>query len=145
MATIVVGVDGSAGAEEALRFAVREAELRGARLRAVTAWHVSTPAFAGDLPVDVDPSEFERNAVELLDDALAALGEEVANVEVERVTREGQPAQVLVEEAEDAELLVVGSRGHGGFVGLLVGSVSQQCVHHAPCPVAIVRERGESG
>jgi nucleotide-binding universal stress UspA family protein len=140
MATIVVGVDGSDGAQEALRDAIQEARLRGAGLRVVTAWHVSTMAYGGGLAPDVDPSMFEKSARAALDAALAALGEQADGVVIERAVRMGQPAQVLVEEARGADLLVVGSRGHGGFVGLLLGSVSHQCALHASCPVVIVHK-----
>ena len=138
MGTIVVGVDGSAGAQEALRFAASEAKLRGDRLRAVIVWHVPTMAYGGGFGPAVSPTEFEDNARATLEAALAAVGDEVAGLEVEQAVRTGQPALVLVEEAQDADLLVVGSRGHGGFVGLLLGSVSQQCAHHASCPVVVV-------
>ena len=139
---IVVGVDGSESAQAALRFALGEARLRGTTVRAVAAWHLATgggafdPALVGDL---------DRDAREALERALAAAEEDAAGVEVESVVREGAPARVLVEEADAAELLVVGSRGLGGFRGLLLGSVSQQCSHHAPCPVVIVRHARELG
>jgi nucleotide-binding universal stress UspA family protein len=71
----------------------------------------------------------------------AHVADESGGAQIERVAVEGQAARVLVGAAEGAELLVVGSRGHGGFTGLLLGSVSQQCAHHAPCPVVILRER----
>ncbi|HUK94285.1 MAG TPA: universal stress protein [Gaiellaceae bacterium] len=144
MGTVVVGVDGSEGAQEALRFAASEARLRGDRLRVVTVWHVPTIAYSGGLGPAVGFSEFDEDARARLGAALEAAGDEVAGLEVERVVREGQPALELVEEARDADLLVVGSRGHGGFVGLLLGSVGQQCAQHAPCPVVIVHKHGGS-
>jgi nucleotide-binding universal stress UspA family protein len=140
MSTIVVGVDGSSGAREALRFAVEEARLRGATLRLVTAWHIPPMAYSGGFVVPFDSREFEKNAAAAGEKALAELQDETAGLEVQRLTREGQAAHVLLEEAKDADLLVVGSRGHGGFTGLLLGSVSQQCAHHASCPVVIVNE-----
>jgi nucleotide-binding universal stress UspA family protein len=140
MSTIVVGVDGSSGAREALRFAVEEARLRGATLRLVTAWHIPPMAYSGGYVAPLDPREFEKNAAVAGEKALAELQDETAGLEVQRLTREGQAAHVLLEEAKDADLLVVGSRGHGGFTGLLLGSVSQQCAHHASCPVVIVNE-----
>ena len=141
MATIVVGVDGSSSAQAALRFAVQEAKLRGAGVRVVTAWHVSTMVYSGGgFAPGIDPTVFEESASGSLEQALAALGDEANGVEIERSIRMGQPAQVLVEEAKDADLLVVGSRGHGGFAGLLLGSVSHQCALHARCPVVIVHE-----
>jgi nucleotide-binding universal stress UspA family protein len=142
MATIVVGVDGSDGAREALLHALGEARLRGARLLAVTAWHMSTMAYAGGgLAPGIDPAVFEESASATLDAQLSALGDQADGIDIERVVRMGQPAQVLVEEARGADLLVVGSRGHGGFAGLLLGSVSHQCAMYASCPVVVVHQR----
>lgn len=142
MGTVVVGVDGSPGSELALRFAVQEARQRGARLRVVTAWHMPAMVNGGGFaPVSVypiAPAEFEESAMKGLENSLAALADEVAGLDVEQVIEQGQASEVLVEQAEGAELLVVGTRGHGGFAGLLLGSVSQQCTHHAHCPVVIV-------
>ena len=141
MATIVVGFDGSGSAQEALRFAVREARLRGAGLRVVTAWHLPTMAYGGGLSgPEVDPAVLEESASAAQEAALAALGEQADGVEIERAVRMGQPAQVLTTEARGADLLVVGSRGRGGFAGLLLGSVSHQCALYAPCPIVIVHE-----
>ncbi len=140
MAMIVVGVDGSTSAKQALSFAVQEATLRDARLRAVAGWHMSTMGYEGvGFGPDIDPSIFDMSAAAALEAALDALGERANGLEIERVVRMGGPAEVLVEEARSADLLVVGSRGHGGFVGLLLGSVSHQCAMHASCPVVIVR------
>jgi nucleotide-binding universal stress UspA family protein len=145
MATIVVGVDGSASAQEALRFAVQEAQLRGAGVRAVMGVYLATMAYGGmagwgPAGTGLDPTELEERARAALDTAVDALGEP-ADMQVERVVDFGQPAQVLIEEARGAELLVVGSRGHGGFAGLMLGSVSHQCAMHASCPVVIVHAR----
>jgi nucleotide-binding universal stress UspA family protein len=138
--TIVVGVDGSPGAELALRFAAGEAKLRGADLRVVTAWHVPTMAYSGGFAAAaIDPTEFEKSARAGLEQTVRALADELTGLKVEQVVELGQPAELLVEQAKGADLLVVGTRGHGGFAGLLLGSVSQQCAHHAPCPVVIVR------
>ncbi len=147
MATIVVGVDGSRSAQEALHVAFDEARLRGAVLRAVMAWDVSTMAYGGmsGFGPNIDPTAVEEGARAALDSAVDALSEQATGVEVERVMRMGQPAQVLVEEARGADLLVVGSRGRGGFVGLLLGSVSHQCALHASCPVLIVHEPNRTG
>ncbi|MGZ4387699.1 MAG: universal stress protein [Gaiellaceae bacterium] len=141
MGTIVVGVDGSSCAHAALHFAVHEAEIRRARLRAVSVWHVPLGAYGGGwAPAPESLAEdCEAAAREVLEEALRTLGGRIDGIEVERVVREGHPARVLVEEAQTAELLVVGSRGIGGFRELLLGSVSQQCAHHARCPVVIVR------
>lgn len=145
MGTVVVGVDGSDGGQQALGVALGEARLRGARLRVVTAWHMSAMAYGtGGMVPDVDPALFEEGASVALDAALAALDEQAAGVDIERVLRMGQPAEVLVEAARGADLLVVGSRGHGGFAGLLLGSVSHQCAMHASCPVLIVHQHNKT-
>lgn len=140
MAKIVVGVDGSAAAAAALRWALAEARLRGAELRVVHAWHL--PLLPGGETSAADPEYVllrRRDAEDLLAQALADLGSESEAVAVETVAVEGRAASALVREAADADLLVVGSRGRGGFAELLLGSVSHECAQHAPCPVAIVR------
>lgn len=143
MGTIVVSVDGSAGSAEALRFALAEARLRKAKLKAVTAWTLTYVAAPIGMMAPIDEAlipELRENARAVLAgavaDAVAAAG--AGDVEIEQEVLEGMPAQVLVEAAEGADLLVVGTRGHGGFTGLLLGSVSQQVAHHAPCPIVIV-------
>jgi nucleotide-binding universal stress UspA family protein len=143
MATVVVGVDGSDGAQEALRFAVQEARLRGAVVRAVMAWEVDTMAYsAGAWGPMIDPTGLEESIRAVLDAAVdQADAEGSGEVRIERVVAVGQAAQVLIEQAGGADMLVVGSRGHGGFVGLLLGSVSYQCAQHASCPVAVVRAK----
>lgn len=146
METIVVGVDGSPGADEAVRHAAREARLRGARLLLVTTWHVPAVAYGG---VGASPlvgmnEEFQGNAEAIQEETLKRLGGDLEGLEVEHVVREGRAASVLLEEAARADLLVVGSRGHGGFVGLLLGSVSSECAQHAEVPVLIVHAAGVS-
>jgi len=139
MSRIVVGVDGSEGAQQALEFALREAKLRRAGLRVVMSWQEPATLYAGGfvVPKPVD-EEFERGVHDALDRVLAAANGAKEGVYVDAVVRKGQAAKVLVDESRFADLLVVGSRGLGGFRGLLVGSVSQACAHHAHCPVAIV-------
>jgi len=140
MEIIVVGVDGSACADAALEFAAREAALRGARLRIVSAWEI----IAALAPVCPYPTVavcgFKEQAESAVQIALARAAELEPKVPTEGTVLQGQPAQVLIEEAKDAALLVVGNRGRGGFSSLLLGSVSQQVVHHAPCPVTVVRD-----
>jgi len=139
--TIVVGVDGSEHAERALEWAIDEAKFRNARLRLVSAWHIPTAAYGapGFAPaVNLDRA-FREVAEESVENAARRARE--AGIEVDVAVGQGQAAEVLVNVAEDADLLVVGSRGHGGFSGLLLGSVSAQCAHHAPCPLLIVRPR----
>jgi nucleotide-binding universal stress UspA family protein len=141
--TIVVGVDGSHESKQALRWALGEARVRGARIVALRAWVYPALAAGGLIPVTADLVE-QLSANEQKE--LAATVEEVAgesDVEVEQVVVEDAPARALVAASEDADLLVVGTRGHGGFSGLVLGSVSQQCAHHASCPVVIVPPRAE--
>jgi nucleotide-binding universal stress UspA family protein len=141
MGMIVVGVDSSDGANAALGFALAEPKLRQVKVLAV---HVRQFGFhrAGideaDPAFGVDLSDVRGSA----EAALAATVDEVlpsgSDVEVVRRVVEGTPGTVLVEEWPDAESLVVDSRGHGGFAGLWLGSVSQQCAQHAACPVVII-------
>jgi nucleotide-binding universal stress UspA family protein len=141
--TIVVGVDGSDCARGALEFAAAEAALRGASLRIVGAWEIPAAVYAGGLPPTIDPSVFDafrEGAETVVREAIAAAKRHQPAVECEGVTVKGQAAEVLLDEGRDADLLVVGNRGRGGFASLLLGSVSQQVVHHAPCPVIVVRE-----
>jgi nucleotide-binding universal stress UspA family protein len=145
MGVIIVGVDHSAGAEEALRFAFEEAQLRQATLRAIHAWqfgYIGAPSLEGTVPVLGAGRHEHRSAAEAaLDATIREAIPDAGEVEIERRVMEGAAAAVLVEESRGADLLVVGSRGHGGFAQLLLGSVSQQCAHHAECPVVIVRPR----
>ena len=135
--TIVVGVDGSHESKRALLWAIDEARLREARVVALRAWMYPALAAGGLIPATPDlVDRLAGNEREELADAVAEA--DTGGVEVEQVVVEGAAAQALVEAAAGADLLVVGSRGHGGFTGLLLGSVSQQCAHHAPCPVVIV-------
>ena len=145
MGRIVVGIDGSKGSDEALRFALAEARLRGVGLRIVCAWATPTAAYAGMAYVPTfDLRDVEEEAAQLkLKAAVESLGAD-PGVAVETVALEGHPADTLLAQASGADLLVVGSRGLGGFSSLLLGSVSQQVVHHAPCPVAIVPHPKES-
>jgi nucleotide-binding universal stress UspA family protein len=139
---IVVGVDSSEGAKAALRFALEEAKLRQATLRVVHTWqfgYIGVSGLEGFSPVlGADLGDLRRTAELALDAVLHEVAPGRNGVLVERHVVEGAPATVLVDESERADLLVVGSRGHGGFAGLLLGSVSQQCAHHAACPVVIV-------
>jgi nucleotide-binding universal stress UspA family protein len=148
MSVVVVGVDHSAGAKEALRFALEEAKLRHATLRAVHAWqfgYIGVTGMEGGLPaVGGELHEFRDAAAAALDATLRETIPEAGDVGVERRVVEGAPAAVLVEESRGVDLLVVGSRGHGGFAQLLLGSVSQQCAHHAECPVVIVRSKADT-
>jgi nucleotide-binding universal stress UspA family protein len=132
---IVVGVDGSPASLDALRWAVAQAALTGAVVEAVTAWQF--PATYGGYPVDAG-ADWRANAQTIQETAIKeALGDE-ATALVRRVAQ-GHSVRVLLDVAADAELLVVGSRGHGGFTGMLLGSVSEHVVAHAPCAVVVVK------
>lgn len=149
---IAVGVDGSAGSRAALLWAADEARLRRTRLKAIHAWTLRYPAAAGtdfvyghpyvggSLDAVVGPGRDNLYGAvdELLERLVADAVGACDDLQVERCAVEGAAARVLVQAVTNNDLLVVGSRGHGGFAGLLLGSVSQQCAHHAPCPVVIV-------
>jgi nucleotide-binding universal stress UspA family protein len=148
MNLIVVGVDRSEGANAALAFAHDEARLRGATLRAVQAWqfgyngYIGYTGFEGAAPaLGGDISELREAAKAALDATVREAIPHPDEVKIEQRVVEGAAGAVLVEESPQADLLVVGSRGHGGFAQLLLGSVSQQCAHHAACPVVIVRSK----
>ena len=133
---IVVGVDSSEPSKDALRWAARQAELTGSELRAVMAWDIPTTAYWAPLPESWNLEEASRGALEAT--VHETLGDPLP-VKCTTVVSKGRPALVLLEEAQDADLLVVGSRGHGGFAGMLIGSVSEHCATHAQCPVVVVR------
>ena len=148
MSAIVVGVDGSEGSIRALRFALEEARVRDVELRVVHAWHIPPAIYgSGWVPTGVDLDEYRKLAEASLARSLADAGADDAGLAVTPVLREGEPVDVLCAEAAHADLLVVGSRGLGGFRGLLLGSVSQQVVHHSPCPVVVVpgKDRDDAG
>ena len=141
MGEIIVGVDGSDGSRAALRWASRTAAARGARCRAIGAWqypaNAVTPAAPAKLP---GPEEMdERTCDDLRTVVREVLGPDADRVEVE--AGRGPAASVLLAAAARAgtDMLVVGARGRGGFAGLLLGSVSQECVEHSPCPVVVLR------
>ncbi|MBB5157564.1 universal stress protein [Saccharopolyspora phatthalungensis] len=134
---IVVGVDGSPGSRAALRWALRYAEHSNGHIVALIACGI--PALIDVvLPMSEDDvaAQAERELRKAVEETRVLLGTR-APVE-QRVVRD-HAARALLDEAQEADLLVVGHRGHGGFVEALLGSVSQHCVHHAPCPVVVVR------
>ena len=135
--TIVVGVDGSGHAEHALDWALSQAEVTGDQVLAVTCWEYPVNlGWVPPMPVDYRPDEDART---MLDQAVEKARAEHPGVDVHRLVVEGSAAGGLIDAAKGADLLVVGTRGHGGFAGLLLGSVSEHCVAHAPCPVVVVR------
>lgn len=141
MDRIVVGVDGSTHSSEALRWALDEARLHGASLEVVMTWEYP-PVYAASshdvfLPPESDLAGAAHASVaKLLVDA--GLGDQ-DDVEVIETVVSGFAAPTLIDASANADLLVVGSRGHGAFTGMLLGSVSQHCVTHAACTVAVVR------
>ena len=142
---VVVGVDGSEGSRDALRWAVDEAAARGARLSVVHGWWTPYPIPPGGLGLaPAEPEQFtqqsEKLMREMIDDAVAHAGRHPAAIELLPVQEPAAPA--LLGRAKDADLLVVGSRGRGGFTGLLLGSTSQQCVHHSTSAVVVVPNPG---
>jgi nucleotide-binding universal stress UspA family protein len=134
-ARIAVGVDGSPASLDALRWTISQAKLTGAPVDAITAWQTPSEYGMEGVGADLDWADL---AQQTLDAALAEVGNQDA-VEIHGVVRQGQPTQVLVQASAGAELLVVGSRGRGGFAGLLLGSVSEHVSAHARCPVLVVR------
>jgi nucleotide-binding universal stress UspA family protein len=132
---IVVGVDGSRHSVEALRWAAYQASTLGARVEAVTAWEYPASFGWAAVPSDWDPA---KDMEKVLQDAVsAAFGDQLPSG-LELQVREGGAARVLIEACRGATMVVVGSRGHGGFAGMLLGSVSAIVAEHASCPVLII-------
>ncbi len=140
---IAVGVDGSDTSRKALEWAYDEAGHHGASLTVVTAWHSPslpmTPPTGNNVLEDYGDQP-RREALARLEQFTSELVPKDPAVEVHTSVEEGKnPAKVLIERTKEVDLLVIGSRGHGGFVGMLLGSVSQHVVAHAECPVVVVR------
>jgi nucleotide-binding universal stress UspA family protein len=148
MNEIVVGVDGSEESRAALAWAVEEGRLRQAPVLAIHAWEVPmVPAPTGLVPPSVevvgDLTELREDAASLVEMMVREIAGDAADVEIRPLTVEDKPVNALLDAAErnDAQMIVVGSRGHGGFVSLLIGSTSDQVARHATCPVVIHRQR----
>jgi nucleotide-binding universal stress UspA family protein len=138
---VAVGADGSPQSVRALRFAHDSAAVRGAVLEVVHAWSVPYMGFAGAVPWPHEVlDEVEAQASATLQDCVRRAAVDAARARVKSFLVQGPPAPSLVEVAEGADLLVVGSRGYGGWRGLLLGSVSTQCITRAPCPVAVTHD-----
>ena len=136
--TIVVGVDGSESSNGALRWAAQQAMRTDAALEVMMTWEwPSSYGWSFPLPAEYDPA---ADAQRLLDGVIAELRESHPNLDIRARVVEGHPAPTLVEASRGADLLVVGSRGHGEFAGMLLGSVSEHCVTNAHCPVLVFRE-----
>lgn len=135
---IIVGVDGSDTAQRALRWALEEAHVRNASLDVVNAWQVPSVAYYPHTTNMFDPGAYERASREILDNALAAAGAEDLDVSIRRVSLRGGAAAGILDLAAGVDLVVLGSRGLGAVKGMLLGSVTMQIAHHAPCPVVVV-------
>jgi nucleotide-binding universal stress UspA family protein len=136
---IVVGIDGSPSSIAALDWAVRQAELTDAALEVLMTWEWPASYGWSPVPNDYDPG---HDAATFLEDTLKSVRAAHPGLSIGSSTLEGHPAPALVEASRDADLLVVGSRGHGEFAGMLLGSVSEHCVTNAECPVLVLRDRG---
>jgi nucleotide-binding universal stress UspA family protein len=141
---VVVGVDGSEPARAALAFAFAEAHRLGTTVIAVHAWSPPLPTGLADaaavaLADDGDRARYQQAAQQILTDALAGCRQQHPDVPVDERLTEVGPVMALLEAAAEPAMIVVGSRGHGGFTGLLLGSTSQSVLHHAACPVAVIR------
>lgn len=146
----VVGIDGSEPARRALRWAIDEASTSHAQLDVVHAWDlVVVTAAQSEQSYRRDVEALEHEAAAVIDGEVAAAttGLALEPAPIKRLAVRDTPARALLNAATGADLLIVGGRGRGGFKSLLLGSVSNQCVHHAPCPVAVIRgdedERGD--
>lgn len=138
MGSIVVGVDGSEGSIRALNWAAAEAAAHGHTLRVVTAWSMPVTALSpGGLPAPFPIEELEGDARAVQEETIAK-AQIPAGVAIDHVLVEGGPGAALLEASQDADLVVISSRGRGGFTGLLLGSVGQQVTGHAKCPVVVV-------
>jgi nucleotide-binding universal stress UspA family protein len=135
---VVVGVDGSTESVAALRWAAGYAAAADAQLRAVLAWHY--PSAVGPAPIGKAPASISDEVrASMTEHLTTAIAEAAEGVDVEQQIDYGHPAEVLVGQSDEADLLVVGNRGHGALTGMLGGSVSIHCVTHARCPVVVVR------
>ncbi len=135
---IVVGVDGSEQSRAAMDWAVQESRLRQGEVQAVTAWNF--PYVSDALGTAWDYEIFEKDAQAILEAELERVKDQ--GVAITGRIVEGNPASALIDASRDADLIAVGSRGHGGFTGMMLGSVSHQTIHHAHCPVLVIREPG---
>jgi nucleotide-binding universal stress UspA family protein len=134
---IVVGVDGSPSSLAAVDWAVTEARLRNGKIRLVSAWYY--PPLASEVGDGVIDDTFKNYAEQTLAEALGMVADQ--GIPVSGTVVENSPAIAMLDAARDANLVIVGSRGRGGFASLLLGSVSSQVVHHAHCPVLVVRSK----
>lgn len=140
--SIIVGVDGSDHSRAALKWAYDEAAHHGASLTVLMAW--SSPVLPqqppyGNLPPEGYETQPANDAMAMLEQAIGELDVREPAVDMQTSIEQGSPAKVLIDRSKGTDLIVVGSRGRDGFVGMLLGSVSQHVISHAHCPVAVVR------
>ncbi len=131
---IVVGVDGSDGSRDAVRWAAAQAALTGSHVRAVASWR--WPNYVTRIPPGVD---LATDTARTLQEVLADVRPEYPSVQFSEHVVEGPAGPALLTQAAGASLLVVGARGRAAFPGMLLGSVAEYCVRHGPCPVVVVR------
>lgn len=134
-AKIVVGIDGSTGAHAAIDWALSHAQAND-QIEIIHTW--TDPAMPAEIGMAFDPQIFADSAAAVLDAEMELIRERNSDIQIEGRCIRGHPGSALIEAAKDADLLVVGTRGHGGFVGLLLGSTSTYLAHHATCPLLIV-------
>jgi nucleotide-binding universal stress UspA family protein len=134
---IVVGIDGSPSSIAALQWAANQAKLTGAALEVLMTWEWPTSYGWSIVPDGYDPAQDCEKA---LHEAVAPIRESDPGLSITTTVLEGHPAPILVKASRGADLVVVGSRGHGEFAGMLLGSVSEHCVSNAHCPVLVLRD-----
>ncbi len=135
---IVVGIDGSTESIAALRWAIHEAVMRNVPIKALHCWSYPTSVGVPSMML-TDVELIRKSSVALVHDVITqATAGSATPVAIDPVITEGSASHALIDASKGAELVVVGARGHGGFLGLLIGSVANQVVHHAACPVVVV-------
>lgn len=135
---IVVGVDGSEGSRLALHWAIDEAKIRGSAIEIVHTWDFTPPLDPVGGFVFVPDKDFQESAQLVVDNLMKSVSDLASSIAISTHVERGSASQILLNRAKTAELLVVGRRGRGGFIGLLMGSTATQVSHHAQCPVVIV-------
>ncbi len=135
---IVVGVDGSEGSRRALHWAIDEAKIRGSAIEIVHTWNFTPPLDPVGGFVLIPEKDFQESAQLLVDNLLKSVSEMTSSISISTHVERGSASQILLNRAQTADLLVVGRRGHGGFIELIIGSTAAQVSHHAQCPVVII-------
>ena len=135
---IVVGVDGSEGSRLALHWAIDEAKIRGSAIEIVHTWDFTPPLDPVGGFVFVPDKDFQESAQLVVDNLVKSVAELASSTAISTHVERGSASEILMNHAKTAELLVVGRRGHGGFIELIIGSTAAQVSHHAQCPVVIV-------